>query len=220
MIPRLALVDPLLTVGCPPEVTAASGLDALTQCLEPFVSPQATPLTDALAREGLHRAASGLRLAYRDGANLAARTDMAMCSLLGGMSLANAKLGVVHGFAGVIGGLTDAAHGAICAAILAAAVEVNGRALRARDPDNPARRRYREASVILTGRSDAQVQDGIAWLRETVTQLGIPGLAELGVLVEAVDDILAKTSTASSTRGNPVTLTDDELGEILQLSMG
>src|SRR5580704_12207781 len=107
MIPRVALVDPLLTVSSPPPVTAASGLDALTQCLEPFVSVQATPLTAGLAREGLRRAGTGLRAAYADGEDRAARADMAMCSLLGGMALANAKLGAVHGLAGVIGGTAD-----------------------------------------------------------------------------------------------------------------
>ena len=116
MIPRVALVDPELTVSCPAPVTAASGLDALTQCLEPFVSVRASPLTDGLAREGLRRAAAGLRAAYADGTDLAARTDMAMCSLLGGLALANAKLGAVHGLAGVIGGTADVPHGFACAA--------------------------------------------------------------------------------------------------------
>ena len=119
MIPRVALVDPVLTLACPAPVTAASGLDALTQCLEPFVSVRATPLTDALAREGLRRAATGLRAAYADGTDAAARTDMALCSLLGGMALANAKLGAVHGFAGVIGGTAGVPHGVVCAALLA-----------------------------------------------------------------------------------------------------
>src|SRR5262249_56379596 len=104
MIPRVALLDPGLTVSSPPRVTAASGLDALTQCLEPFVSVRANPLTDGLAREGLRRAAAGLRAAYADGGDLRARADMAMCSLLGGVALANAKLGAVHGLAGCIGG--------------------------------------------------------------------------------------------------------------------
>ena len=146
MIPRVALVDPLLTLGCPPAVTAASGLDALTQCLEPFVSVAGDTVTDALARQGLRRASTGLRAAYRDGADSTARTDMALCSLLGGMSLANAKLGAVHGFAGVIGGLVDAPHGAICAALLAAVVAGQCRApCVQRDPANPALDRYREA---------------------------------------------------------------------------
>jgi alcohol dehydrogenase class IV len=119
LIPRVALVDPVLTIGCPPPVTAASGLDALTQCLEPLVLARAQPLTDALAREGLRRAAAGLRRAYADGNHLPARSDMAVCSVLGGMALANAKLGAVHGFAAVIGGLVDAPHGMVCAALLA-----------------------------------------------------------------------------------------------------
>ena len=130
MIPRVALVDPRLTVSCPPPVTAASGLDALTQCLEPLVSPQATALTDGLAGEGLRRAAAGLRAAYADGTDLAARADMATCALLGGMALANAKLGAVHGLAGVIGGTAPVPHGLACAALLAPVTEANLQALR------------------------------------------------------------------------------------------
>ena len=219
MLPRVALVDPLLTVGCPPSVTAASGLDALTQCLEPYVSGQASPLTDALATEGLRRASTGLRAAHADGSDVAARTDMALCSLLGGMSLANAKLGAVHGFAGVIGGVIDAAHGAICAALLAAVVEVNVTALQAREPSNPALDRYRNAAALLTSGRDATIEDGVGWIRETVGRLGIPGLAELGVRLDMADDIVAKTRTASSTRGNPIVLTDDELHRALSQSM-
>ena len=168
MVPLLAVVDPLLTVGGPPAVTASSGLDAVTQCLEPLVSPQANPLTDGYAREGLRRAAAGLRAAYRDGTDVAARTDMSLCSLLGGMALTGAKLGAVHGFAGVIGGLVQAAHGAICAALLAPVTEMNVTALRQRDPDGPALDRYREAASaadraagrVGRGRPDLDPADG------------------------------------------------------------
>ena len=134
MIPRVALVDPVLTVSCPPAVTAASGLDALTQCLEPFVSVRATPVTDGLAREGLRRAAAGLRAAHADGGDLSARTDMATCALLGGMALANAKLGAVHGLAGVIGGTADVPHGMACAALLAPVIDANVRSLQSGAP--------------------------------------------------------------------------------------
>ena len=108
MLPAVALVDPLLTLGCPPGVTASSGLDALTQCLEPFVSPKANPATDAVAADGLRRGARSLRRAYEQGDDRAAREDMALCSLFGGIALANAKLGAVHGVAGVVGGMVDA----------------------------------------------------------------------------------------------------------------
>ena len=219
MLPRVAVVDPLLTIGCPPAVTASSGLDALTQCLEPFVSSRATPLTDGLAQEGLRRAASGLRPAYQDGADLAARTDMALCSLLGGLALANAKLGAVHGFAAVIGGMADAAHGAVCAALLAAVVDVNVQALREREPTHPALDRYEDAARILTGRPDATIEDGIDWIRETVAMLNIPGLATIGTRPEDADEIVTKARTASSMRFNPVPLTDTELHTILELSM-
>ncbi|MET0863344.1 MAG: iron-containing alcohol dehydrogenase [Nakamurella sp.] len=218
MVPRLALVDPLLTVDCPPQVTASSGLDALTQCLEPLVSQQATPITDALTKEGLARAATGLRAAYLDGSDVTARTDMALASLLGGMALANAKLGTVHGFAGVIGGMVTAPHGAICAALLAAVVEVNVRALQARQPGSPALAKYRIAAALLTGNDAASIEDGVDWIRETVALLGIPPLADLGVRTAAADDIVAKTRTASSTKGNPVVLTDEELAQVLAMS--
>src|SRR5262252_1129731 len=192
MIPRVALVDPQLTVSCPPPVTAASGLDALTQCLEPFVSVRANPLTDGLAAEGLRRAAAGLRAAYADGGDLGARADMAMCSLLGGMALANAKLGAVHGLAGVVGGTAAVPHGVACAALLAPVVEANVRALRSGQPGGPALDRYAEAARLLTGSPAASVDDGLAWIRETVSLLAVPGLAAFGIGPEHADDVATK----------------------------
>jgi alcohol dehydrogenase class IV len=215
MIPRVALVDPELTLSCPPRVTAASGLDALTQCLEPFVSVRANPLTDGLAREGLRRAAAGLRAAHADGSDLGAREDMAMCSLLGGIALANAKLGAVHGLAGVIGGTADVPHGMACAALLAPVIEANVRALRSGPPGGPALDRYAEAARLLTGRPAASIDDGLAWIRETVSLLAVPGLAAFGIGPEHADDIAAKAARSSSTQGNPVALTHRDLCAIV-----
>jgi len=215
MIPRVALVDPLLTVSCPPTVTAASGLDALTQCLEPFVSVQATPLTDGLAREGLRRAGTGLRAAYANGEDLAARADMAMCSLLGGISLANAKLGAVHGLAGVIGGTADVPHGLACAALLAPVIEANVRAARSSPSGADVLDRYTEAAGLLTRQSDASVEDGLSWIRETLTLLQVPGLAAFGLGPQQADDIAAKALVSSSMKGNPVSLSHADLKAIL-----
>jgi alcohol dehydrogenase class IV len=215
MIPRVALVDPQLTASCPPRVTAASGLDALTQCLEPFVSTRANPLTDGLAREGLRRAATGLRAAYADGQDLGARADMAMCSLLGGIALANAKLGAVHGLAGVIGGTADVPHGMACAALLAPVVEANVQALRSGPPGHPALDRYTEAARLLTGKSAASIEDGVAWIRETITLLAVPSLAAFGVEPQHADDVAAKAIRSSSMPGNPVALSHGDLRAIL-----
>jgi alcohol dehydrogenase class IV len=221
MIPRVALVDPGLTVSCPPAVTAASGMDALTQCLEPFVSSRANPVTDGLASEGLRRAAAGLRAAYADGSDLAARADMSVCSLLGGMSLANAKLGAVHGLAGVVGGTGRVPHGVACAALLAPVIEANLRALRS-GPGGDAGTgggrvlaRYARAARILTGQPDASVEDGLAWIRETVARLDIPGLAACGVRPGDAAGIAAGAARSSSMQGNPVPLRDEELRAIV-----
>jgi alcohol dehydrogenase class IV len=211
MIPRVALVDPRLAFSCPPPVTAASGLDALTQCLEPYVSIRANPLTDGLAREGLRRAGSGLRAAYDDGGDLGARADMAICSLLGGMALANAKLGAVHGLAGVIGGTAAVPHGVACAALLAPVIETNVRALRSVDPGDPVLDRYMEAAQLLTGRPTASIEFGVAWIRETITLFGMPGLAAFGIGPQDADGIADKAATSSSMQGNPIALSRTEL---------
>ena len=215
MIPAVALVDPGLTVSCPPPVTAASGMDALTQCLEPYVSVRANPLTDGLAREGLRRAAAGLREAFADGTDPAARTDMAMCSLLGGMALANAKLGAVHGLAGVIGGTAAVPHGVACAALLAPVTETNVRVLRSAPDGEPALNRYAEIAGMLTGNPAAAVEDGFAWIRDTVALLEIPRLAAFGLSLQDVDDVAAKAAGSSSMQGNPVVLSHEDLRTIL-----
>jgi alcohol dehydrogenase class IV len=215
MLAAVALVDPLLTLGCPPAVTASSGLDALTQCLEPYVSPKANPATDALASEGLRRGARSLRTAYTHGDDRAAREDMALCSLFGGVALANAKLGAVHGLAGVVGGMVDAAHGAVCAALLAPVVDANVRALRERDPASAALDRYVTAARLLTGRDDASIDDGTAWLRETVVALDVPPLGAVGLAPEQHAEVAAKAAASSSMQGNPVLLDESELVAVL-----
>lgn len=219
MLATVAIVDPLLTMGCPLEVTASSGLDALTQCLEPFVSLRATPITDGFAREGLVRAARSLRRSYADGGDLQARTDMSLCSLLGGLSLANAKLGAVHGLAGVIGGTVEVPHGVACAALLVATVKANVRALHLRQPGSQALDKYREAAQLLTGRADASIDDGTEWIAETVRLLGIEKLSHFGLRPEQADEVVSKALQASSTKGNPIELLAEEVHEVLVASM-
>ncbi|WP_205745958.1 iron-containing alcohol dehydrogenase [Egibacter rhizosphaerae] len=215
MVPALALVDPELTRGVPPTVTAASGLDALTQLIEPFTSHLATPTTDALCRDGIPRAARALPRAHRDGDDLDARSEMALASLYGGLALANAKLGAVHGFAGPLGGLRPAPHGAVCGRLLPVATAVNVRALQERDPDGRALLRYREVGALLTGDPDATVEDAVEWLRALVESLDVPGLAEYGVTEEDLPAVVEAAGRSSSMQGNPIELTVDERREIL-----
>ncbi len=215
MLPRLAVVDPELTYSLPPEITASTGLDALTQVLEPYVSPAATPVTDALCREGLARAARSLRRAYHDGGDAAAREDMTVASLFGGLALANAGLGAVHGFAGPLGGMAAAPHGALCGRLLPYVMASNIHALRAREPEGPALRRYTEVAAILTGRLDATAEEGATWVRALCEELAVPGLAAYGIATSDFPTIVEKARHASSMKGNPITLTSEELLEIL-----
>src|SRR5262249_44908524 len=144
MLPEIAIVDPELMLGLPRALTASTGLDALTQLIEPYVSPRANAMTDLYCVEGMRRAAAALERACDSGQDRTAREAMSWASLLGGLALANAGLGAVHGFAAPIGGMFPAPHGAICAAVLPHAIEANAEALEARDPNSPARARYDE----------------------------------------------------------------------------
>jgi alcohol dehydrogenase class IV len=219
MLPRLALVDPELTYGLPPDITASTGLDALTQVLEPYVSPKANPLTDAVCREGLRRAARSLRKAYENGEDAAARQDMALVSLFGGLALANAKLGAVHGFAGPFGGMFPAPHGATCAALLPHVMAINVQALQKRQPNSKALQRYGEVAQILTGHSKATAADGVVWIQELSRTLQIPSLAAYGLTKADFPLLVEKATAASSMQGNPIKLTPDELAEILSRAL-
>jgi alcohol dehydrogenase class IV len=219
MIAAVAIIDPVLTYSLPPNVTASSGLDALTQCIEPYVSAQANPLSDAVAREGIRRAAGALRRAFHDGADVAARRDMAIASLCSGLALANAKLGAVHGFAAPLGGMFPVPHGAACARLLPSITEINVRALRAREATSPAIGRYEEIARIVSGSADARPEDLAVWLRDLVEELGVPRLATYGVDEKNSEPIVAAARQANSMKGNPIVLTDDELTEALHASI-
>ncbi len=215
--PRVAIIDPELTVHIPPEVTAASGMDALTQLIEPFVSNQPNDIVDALCRDGIRRIAQALPRAYHFPNDYAARKDMCTASLFSGIALANAKLGAVHGFAGVLGGMYGAAHGAICAALLPAVIEVNLLAIKERHPDSLYLARYREIATLLSLPNEEGL---IEWSRSLNAQLKIPTLGELGVLEDDFSEIVAKASRASSMKGNPIPLTDEEMKLILYKALG
>ncbi len=219
MLPRIALVDPELTYCLPAAVTASTGLDALTQLIEPYVSSRANPITDALCVEGLGRAAGSLPKAFANGRDISAREDMAIASLFGGLALANAGLGAVHGFAGPIGGMFSAPHGAVCAALLPCVMEVNLRALRQRQAGARTISRYQTVAGLLTGNPSAEPEQGIDWVRRLVEDLGIPRLSQFGITAESMDELIDKSANASSMKANPIVLTREELVEILKSAL-
>jgi len=207
LLPSVALVDPELTYTMPPSVTASTGLDALTQLVEAYVSRRANPMTDTICREGIRRAARSLRRAYEHGKDPAAREDMSLASLFGGLALANAKLGAVHGFAGPLGGMFPAPHGAVCGRLLPFVIEANVCALSERDPESEALRRYGEIAQLLTGATGAGPGDGVRWVRELCSVLAVPDTDFPAVIEKAI--------RSSSMKGNPILLTHDELRGIL-----
>lgn len=219
MLPRLAVVDPELTFDLPPEITASTGLDALTQLIEPFVSNRANPLTDAFCREGLGRVRNSLRRAWHDGHDRAAREDMSLAALLGGLALANAGLGVVHGFAGPVGGMFPAPHGAVCAALLPHGMVANIRALRARAPESAALARFDEIARALTGHANARAEDGAQWVGELCQELGIQPLRKHDVGEQDVPALVERAARASSTKANPITLLPGELTEVVSRAL-
>jgi alcohol dehydrogenase class IV len=216
MLPALALVDPALTVGLPPAITASTGLDALTQLIEPYLSLKANPMTDALCLEGLRRAARSLGRAWADGGDLGAREDMALASLLGGLALANAGLGAVHGLAAPLGGLAPVPHGAACAALLPHVLEAN---LRASDPDGVLGAKFGELARLLTGDPGAEALEGLRWVQALVKQLRVPGLGAYGLSAADLDLVAERGLAASSMKANPVTFDRAALVAILAKAM-
>jgi len=219
LLPWAAVVDPELTYDLPPALTASTGFDALTQLIEPYVCLRANPMTDGYCLEGLRRVARSLRKAVFSGRNQSAREDMALASLLGGLALANAGLGAVHGFAGPIGGMFRAPHGAVCAALLPHVMAANLRALREREPRSYALGRYHRVAVELTGNPHATADAGVEWVRELAAGLPLQRLGAYGIGEEDVPEIVAKAANASSMKANPIVLTPAELAETLRLAL-
>jgi alcohol dehydrogenase class IV len=214
MFPDAAVVDPELTLSMSPEITATTGMDALTHLLETFVSNQANPFIDMFCREGMRRISASLKKAFDKGDDLSARGDMAFAAMLGGMALANVKLGAVHGFAGPMGGMFPVPHGAVCAAVLPAVMDVNIRAVKEQNHQQTLAK-YDEVAQILTGNSKARAADGIQWAKDMVKYLKIPSLSAFGLSVANFPILVEKAKNASSMKGNPVLLGDEQLMEIL-----
>jgi alcohol dehydrogenase class IV len=217
ILPDLVIVDPTLTLSLPPHITATTGMDALTQLIEPFLSRAATPITDAIAREMIPRAAHALPRVCKEGTDLALREEMALASLCSGMALANAGLGAVHGLAGPMGGMIPgAAHGAICAALLVPVLSLNLITLRRCDAKHPTLERFQELARMLTGDPSATPETGIATLHALVRSLPLPNLAELGLTRSIIPELTRKALAASSMKGNPITLQENELRTMLE----
>ena len=212
LLPAVAIVDPECTLSMPPAVTALTGLDALTQLLEAFICIRANPLTDGFCREGLPRIIRSLRRACAAGDDLSAREEMSLASLFGGLALANAGLGVVHGFSSPAGGMFSAPHGMVCAALLPYAMRANLAAVKARAPESAALARFTEFGKMTGGTT---AEDGIQWLITLCRDLNVPALSKLGITENDFPVLIEKTLAASSTKGNPVQLTAGEIQQML-----
>lgn len=220
MLPKVALVDAELAVTVPKEVTAASGSDALCQVIESYTSSGATPMSDGLSLEGIARAAKSLKRVYDHGDDLDAREDMGITALLSGITLTNAGLGAVHGFAAPIGGKYPVPHGVVCAALLPHVIKANVLALRERMPQSPSLGRYATVGRTLTGTrtlgDDEAIDAAVAFVSELTAYMNIPRLREFGIGLADVDEVVALAMKASSMRYNPVALNAEELAAVLR----
>lgn len=217
-VPNIAIVDPQFTVGCPKEITAASGMDAFTQLLESYLSTTANSLTDAWAYDGLIKISYSLLKAYHTGDDLDARTDVALAAYLSGVTLANAGLGVVHGFASAVGGYFPIAHGVICSALMPAANRLTVRKLRATKQNEQGLQKYATVGKLFA-RGETKSNDYyIDLLLDTINcyreEMSIPSLRQSGISSSDYNKILSGTDC----KNNPVKLSTEELEEILSNS--
>ncbi len=219
LLPRLALVDPELSLSMPAQLTAFTGIDALTQLIEPFTSNAANPLTDAICVQGLAQIGQSFIKAYDDGLDIQSRQGMSLASLFSGLALANARLGVVHALAGPLGSELSAHHGQICASLLPNALEVNLKALQDRSPRHPALERYARIAELLTGLTNTSASDAVRWVRDISASMKIRTLSTYGLTEDKFPEIIERAKKASSMKGNPITLFDDELRNILMRSL-
>lgn len=217
MIPLVAIIDPTLSVGLPPAITASTGMDALTQVIEPLITRKANPVTDALCFHAVSIARKALLKAYKDPADLEARETMSLVSLFGGLALANAGLGAVHGFAAAIGGMYPAIrHGEICAALLPAVMQINREAADSKKDYLWVKQKMDKLSGLFSYGKKITLDQKI---RDIATKLNIPGLESLGVERSKSNLIIEKARNSSSMKGNPIALSDEELAKILELSL-
>ncbi|SMX44671.1 iron-containing alcohol dehydrogenase [Actibacterium lipolyticum] len=210
MLPDLAIVDPALTDGCPRAITLASGLDAVTQVIEPYVSTKANRLTDALCRDAIPQGLRALRK-LMEAEDPTARDDLSWVSLCGGLALANSGLGAVHGLAGVIGGMAPAAHGAVCGVLLPHVLSANTARAHGQSAE-----RLAEVTAWIGAAFDADMADAVAVLADWSAQAGLPSLGQMGVQRADLRAIAEASGASSSMKGNPVALSAEELTVILQ----
>jgi alcohol dehydrogenase class IV len=219
MLADLVVADPVLTRSLPPSITVSTGLDALTQLIEPLVSRKANPVTDGLCREGIGRIAVSLPKVYVNGDDLDAREEMLLSSLLSGIALANAGLGAVHGLAGALGGMFPIPHGVICGRLLPFIIETNVNAIQKRMFDSSILKRFDEIARIVTGNPSAHAEDGVKWIQELCSSLHVPPLSRFGLEESHFSPVIEKAKRASSMRGNPIDLTDEELQDCLRRAL-
>jgi len=215
-VPNVAIVDPELTISCPPKLTGATGMDAFTQLLESYLSTKSNPYVDALAFEGMQQIKKGLKKAYRNGNDVEARTSVAFASMTSGISLANAGLGTVHGFASALGGIITVPHGVVCGSLMAVCNDHAVKKMRKEDPDNIALRKYVKVGrmfVDATHTSDEYCTDAfIEMLYNWIEEFCIDGFGSYGFNEEHITSVIALTEN----KNNPVDFSKEELEEMLR----
>lgn len=218
-VPDIALIDPELALNTPADITAQSGMDAFTQLLESYLSTNANPATDALAVDGLRNIRDGLVKCVEEADNLEAREKMAYAALNSGITLANAGLGTIHGFASSVGGFFDIPHGLICARMMAPVNRITVEKLKKYDQENVALSKYARAGKLFSKDKNASDPYYVDLLLETIekytAELRIEGLAKYGVKEKDFEAVISKTGN----KNNPIALDSEELSMALDQAM-
>lgn len=215
-VPNIALIDPLLTLNCPPNVTAASGMDAFTQLLESYLSTNSNPITDALALDGITRLAANIETAYMQGNNIEARTNMSYAALISGITLANAGLGLVHGFAQPLGSLFNLPHGIVCGTLMGAANRITVERIRKTGNTFTINKYHKAAMAVgFDSTENKAIDQFIDFIDELTLKFKLPKLSNFGIETADFDKIISNTGL----KYHPEKLSNNDLHKILEMRL-
>ncbi|MDD5132646.1 MAG: iron-containing alcohol dehydrogenase, partial [bacterium] len=211
--PKMAIIDAELTVTLPPKLTAYSGVDALCQSMESYVSTGANILTDSIALQSIRLVSMNLRETFKNGSNVQARQNMLYAALLSGIALSNARMGAVHGIAHPLGQKYNLPHGLVCGVLLPYVIEFNL---------NFATAKYAAIAGVMGGLLRGLDKERAAKIcidktKQLLVEVGFPWrLRELGIKPEDFPQLAKDSMPSGSLKANPRVVSEEDVISILK----